>query len=130
MCSIQQHLPKVIQLSLCKQSVVDPILLLAKIWFTITPQQWKLLELIRGIISSDFYCCCIANQAIKKTVNAGFILCRVIPHAWKINEEFLVHCLLKTPLFYSILIVNLLFDILTNGSCWINKSDILTLNPR
>lgn len=117
MCYIQRHLPKVIQLSICRQGMVVPISLQAKSSSTSTPQQWKLLELIKGVISSDFYCCCIANKAIKKTVNVGFILFRGILHAWKINEEFLVHCLLKTPLFYSILIVNPLFDILTNGSC-------------
>lgn len=89
----------------------------ARIWLVITLFQGKLQELIRGVISYDFYCCCIENLAIKKTVNSGFILCRGVPHAWKINEKFLVHCLLKIPPFYSTLIVNPLFDILTNGSC-------------
>lgn len=89
----------------------------AGIWLVITQFQRKLRELIRGVISYDFYCCNAENLATKKTVNSGFILCKGVPHAWKINEEFLVHCLLKIPPFHSILIVNPLFDILTNGSC-------------
>lgn len=67
---------------------------------------------------------------MKKTVHSDCIHCRGAPHGWKINERFLAHGLLKTPLFYSILIVNPHVDILTNGSFQINKRDILTLNPR
>lgn len=82
-----------------------------------TPYHWKLLELIRGVMSSEFYCCGIANYSKKKTANSEFMLCRYIPHVWKIIEEFLIHCFLKIPLFYSILIVNPIFDKLTNGFC-------------
>lgn len=89
----------------------------ARIWLVITLFQGKLQGLISGVISYNFYRCCTENLAIKKTVNSGFILCRGVPHAWKINEKFLVHCLLKIPPFYSTLIVNPLFDILTDGSC-------------
>lgn len=89
----------------------------AGIWLVITLFQGKLQQLIRSVISYDFYCCWTKNLAIKKTVHLVFIHCRGIPHAWKINEKFLVHCLLKISPLYSTLIVNPLFDILTNGSC-------------
>lgn len=52
----------------------------------------------------------------KKPVYSELFFVDVLSHAWKINGEFIIYCLLKIPQFYNILIVSMLFDILTNGS--------------